>query len=157
MGKKLVIKGADFTEVAVGKHKVTKTCSELLTEKGTYCFPVNTQNLQFNSNNSWRSAILPIKERMYVENASALCNTSLNVGNYNTPAIIFLSSDDISGYIQNSEVYPEHREGAAQYWGTFSGYLNPPANATHVIINTGIDYSIGGDLNAEISWIEDDE
>ena len=159
MGKKLVIKGADFSEVAVGKHRVEHTCGELLTTHGNYGFTQSSdyQDLVLTESENWRTAILPIKSGMYIENATSINKEIADAKTLkiSTPSIVFLSSDNIEDVIEGSEIYPNGAAGAT--FATFSGNVIPPENATHIIINANIASGYGGDLSSIISWMDDDE
>lgn len=151
MGKKLIIKGADFSEVAVEIEEV-HTNRELLTTNGSYSVSRNTpKTLELSSSENWRTAILELHNNMYIENATAMRGEDKGNPNFpkDVPEIIFLSGDSIEDYIQDSEVYVLGQSGA---FGTFTGILEAPEGATHVIINTIVNN--GGDLNAVISWLE---
>lgn len=153
MGRKITIIGADFSAVAVHVADVEYTESQLLTQQGAYkVLRNNPKSLEYTSNSSWRSIIMELHDDMYVENACALKLSKVGVYQADTPAIIFLSSNSISGYIQNSEVYTT--SGGDENWGIFSGTLNPPTGATHVIIQTLLPSTGYGDLDSIISWSE---
>lgn len=151
MGKKLIIKGADFSANAVTGVRVVKTCGELLTVDGFYS--IENGVISFSESTSgWHTAILPLHDNMYVENATALCyedRVNPNMQNH-VPSVIFLSSGSISGYISGSEIFVPRTGGSTVHFATYSGTLAPPAGATHVIINSL--YTQGGSADSEISW-----
>ena len=106
MGKKLIIKGADFSANAVTGVRVVKTCGELLTVDGFYS--IENGAISFTESTSgWHTAILPLHANMYVENATALCYEDRDNPNMinHVPSIIFLSSDSMAGYISGSEIF----------------------------------------------------
>lgn len=153
MGKKIIINGADFSQVAVAGASV-HTTSELLTDRGYYYISrTNPKNIVFESvpNGAYYSGIIPVKNNMYVENATALKLSEVGDPNVrDIPSIVYLSTNDISGYMSGTEIFSSN--GTTGAFAKFSGTLNPPAGATHVLINTNVQY--GGDLNSIISWSE---
>ena len=153
MGKSIIIKGADFSNVAVPRDYI-HTSGELLTFKGFYDWVSSGQALAEESrpDGTWRSGILPLEDNMYVEKAVGLYSdrkTEPSLTNH-MPAIAFLSSADISDFIVGSEIFPERPTGATGYFGVFSGVLAPPPGATHVIITTN--YGQGGSPDDIIAW-----
>lgn len=151
MGRKITIIGADFSAVAINVNEVEYPQSELLTQQGAYkVLRTTPKALEYSSNSSWRSAILPLENNMAVENACALLQSRVGDFTSDTPAIIYLNADNISGYIVDSEVYPT--SGGDSEWGVFHGTLNPPAGATHVIIQTLLPPAGFGNLSSVISW-----
>lgn len=156
MGKKIVVKGADFSAVAVLDNQVVHTESQLLTTRGYFKLSDSTPRtltLESVPDGAYYCAILPLKPNMFIENATALLASKVGQqGTTRMPAVAFLSSNSVSGYIQNSEVYGTV-QGSNQYFGIYSGTLNPPVGATHVAITTNILY--GGDLSTIISWNEE--
>ena len=157
MGKILIINGANFTGVSLPTGEVVHTTDELLTYKGYYAVSSDGTSVTQTSKptGAWRCAILEIKPNMNIENATAVSLERKADADAKIPALIFLNSNDVSGFIQGSEVYAESglTEGAESFWGTFSGVINPPVGATHVIINTN--YNNGGSPDSTISWDEE--
>ena len=153
MGKKLIILGADFSNNALPAQNV-HTVAELLTYKG-FIEVVDGSSLSQESRptGAWRCAILPLQPNMYIENATAVSaegNASSQVPS-KIPSIVFLSSNSVSGFIQGSQIFvASGQSGASGMFAKFSGRLSPPANATHVVINTNLDQ--GGSESAIISW-----
>lgn len=154
MGKKIVVKGADFSRVAVLDidNMVVHKESELLTTRGYFVLSDSTPRtltLKSVPNGAYYCAILPLKQGMFIENATALIASMVGKGGPRMPAVAFLSSNSVSGYIQNSEVYGKV-QGSNPDFGIYSGTLNPPVGATHVAITTNTLY--GGDLSTIIAW-----
>ena len=154
MGKKLIIIGADFSNNALPAQNV-HTVGELLTYKG-FIQVVSGTSLSQESrpDGAWRCAILPLQPNMYIENATAVSsegNASSSVPT-KVPPIAFLSSGSLSGFIQGSQIFVPSGLSPTQggYFAKFTGMLNPPSGATHVVINTNLDQ--GGSDTAIISW-----
>lgn len=154
MGKILIIKNADFSQVAIDKITppepeivtTTTTNAELLTNLSYYeIVEGNTLLNKTSENNYWYSIIIPVHKNMYIEYIIGTYRHSTKI-----PPIIYLSSDNISNYIQGSEVYGSIMLSTNSFAG-FSGYLNPPDNATHVIIQTN-EHVETSNMNAIISW-----
>lgn len=157
MGKMLIINGANFTGVSLPPEaEVIYPTSELLTYKGYYEVSSGGTSVSQTSapTSAWRCAILEIKPNMYIENATAVSYQKKDAPDLpaKIPAIIFLNTNDVSGFIQDSQIFApsEYSVGAAAYFGTFSGFVEPPVGATHIIINTN--YDQGGSPNSIISW-----
>lgn len=154
MGKRIIIKGADFSQVAVLNNQVVKTCEELLTDRGFYHITrTNPKTMAYEaSGGTYYSAIIPLHPNMYVETAIGLIASSVGTsGTKDIPCVAFLSGGSMSDFIQGSQIYATNKTDGV--FASFSGILNPPANATHVLINTNTGH--GGSLNAIISWAED--
>lgn len=151
MGRKIKLLGADFSAVALPSQNV-HTTSELLTSKGFYQLASDGSSISYQDRptGDWRTAILELHDNMYVENATAASNEGVASG-YGTPipAIAFLSSNNVSGYIRGSRIFP-YSGSSEVFFATFSGVLNPPAGATHVIITTNLGQ--GGSADSIISW-----
>lgn len=152
MGKKLIIIGADFSNNAIPRLNI-HTVGELLTYEG-FIEIVNGTSLSQESRpgSAWRCAILPLHPNMYVENATAVSlegsiDTTHNISDI--PEIAFLSANNVSGFIQGSQIFVSSGNPTG-YFATFSGRLEPPTGATHVVINTNLGQ--GGSENAIISW-----
>lgn len=155
MGKKIIVKGADFSQVAVIDNQVVKTCGELLTERGFYYIARTTpKTMVFESSSStYYSAIIPLHPNMYVETAIGLAASYVGgSGVKDIPCIAYLSGDSVSDYIVDSEIFTNNITDGA--FAKFSGVLNPPANATYVMVNTNTGH--GGDSDAIISWDVED-
>lgn len=151
MGKRIKIIGADFSANALPNQYV-HTTSELLTSKGFYQVASDGQSIAYQDRptGDWRTAILPLHDNMFVENATAASQEGvLSEQSSPIPAIAFLSSGDVSGYIVGSPIYPSSGS-AAIYFATYTGTLNPPVGATHVIITTNLGQ--GGSADSIISW-----
>ena len=159
MGKILIINGANFTGVSLPTGGVVHTTDELLTYKGYYAVSSDGTSVIQTSKptGAWRCAILEIKPNMNIENATAVSYQKKDDPGLDAriPAIIFLNSNDVSGFMQGEEVFAlsEYDTGAAAFFGTFSGYVTPPTGATHIIINTN--YNNGGSPDSTISWDEE--
>ena len=151
MGKKLIIIGADFSNNAIPARNV-HTVGELLTYKGFIQIVDGTSlSQESRPTGAWRCAILQLQPNMYIENAPAVSaegNASAQVPN-KIPPIAFLSSGSISGFIQGSQRFVPSGSSTG-FFAKFSGMLNPPSGATHVVINTNLDQ--GGSETATISW-----
>ena len=147
MGKILIINGANFSDNALPAENI-HTVGELLTYKGYVKVENGALTQVENSAGAWRCAILELQPGMYVENLTAVStwgSTSSQVS-VKIPPVIFLTSDQLSGYISGSEVYAQ----GSTTFATFSGVLNPPSSATYVVMNTNLEQ--GGSATSIISW-----
>lgn len=151
MGKKVKIIGADFSAVAL-PSQIAHTTAELLTSKGFYQVASDGQSITYQDRptGDWRTAILELHDNMFVENATASSYEGvLSEQSTPIPAVAFLRSNDVSGYIVGSSIYPS--SGSSHiYFAKFTGTLNPPVGATHVIITTNLGQ--GGSADSIISW-----
>lgn len=151
MGRRIKLIGADFSAVALPLQNA-HTTAELLTSKGFYQVASDGSSISYQDRptGTWRTAILELHDNMYVENATAASYEGVASGiGTPVPAIAFLSSNDASSYISGSNIYPN--SGSSEvFFAKFSGVLNPPSGATHVIITTNIGQ--GGSEDSIISW-----
>ncbi len=152
MGKLLVIKGADFSAVAVtqvipiGGGAVTTTNRALLTDEKYY--KVVNGALSEYDGEGWASKLIPVHSNLEVESLVGTISEGAS-GNI-IPAIIFLSGNSITNFMNGSELYGT-AISASPGFAKVSGQITIPSGATHMILQT-VRTNPPGDLDAEISW-----